>query len=102
MECILSRTCGTAVASNLKESNHWVVNFMRRFNTSLLLKNTEKNLSGEQRIPKLKRWHDRFRRRPIRQKTGLHFDHNGVEHCHKTETLLTRLHAISRKDTHYI
>ena len=48
MKRILSRTCGREVESNFKASNHWVVNFTRRFNMSFLRKNNKKNLSVEQ------------------------------------------------------
>jgi hypothetical protein len=58
-------------ASNFKTSKKWRSAFAGRFGLSLRVKNNKKSTSAEARLPKIKRWYARWRRRLQSGKRGL-------------------------------
>ena len=60
---------GNAAAGHFKSSKKWLNAFSKRYSMSLRRKKNAKNMSAEERLPKIKRWHARFRRRLIRRMT---------------------------------
>ena len=63
MKKTVKKFYGTEASDHFKASSNWLAQFTRLFGMSLRRKTNKKNLSVEERLPKCKRWHTRFRRR---------------------------------------
>lgn len=71
MRKLIRQHYGDEMADKFKGSYGWVGRFASRYNLSLRRGNNHKNSSVEERLPKIKRWHARLRRR---LKTGVVLD----------------------------
>ena len=63
MKKTLRKHYGSDAADSFKASRCWLSGFTRYFEMSLRRKTNKKHMSVEERLPKCKRWHARFRRR---------------------------------------
>ena len=63
MKTTVRKHYGMVACDTFKASGRWLQKFARHFEMSLRRKTNKKHLSVEERLPKCKRWHARFRRR---------------------------------------
>lgn len=63
MKRLVRKHCGDHAADGFKASKFWLRNFARRFGMSLRRKSNSKAEPIAVRLPKIKRWHARLRRR---------------------------------------
>ena len=63
MKRLVRKLCGDAAADSFKASKWWLRSFARRFGISLRRKSNSRAESVLVRLPKIKRWHARLRRR---------------------------------------
>jgi len=63
MKRLVRKHCGDHAADCFKASRHWLQNFARRFGISWRRKSNTKAEPVEVRLPKIRRWHARLRRR---------------------------------------
>ena len=63
MKRLVRKHCGDHAAGCFKASVYWLHNFARRFGMSLRRKTNSKAEPVEVRLPKIRRWHARLRRR---------------------------------------
>eukprot|EP00966_Prymnesium_polylepis_P199203 4615564-Prymnesium_polylepis.1 len=63
MKKVVKKHYGSDAADTFKASRGWLRRFTNYYGMSLRRKSNKKHLSIEERLPKCKRWHARFRRR---------------------------------------
>jgi hypothetical protein len=70
MKQLIRQYCGDEAADGFKASRFWMHDYSRRFGISLRRKSNAKSEPVEVRLPKLKRWHARLRRRLMARAMG--------------------------------